>query len=699
MIKNPKLFIHLNKEDIPTDKSDSRYSVFWENEWNKVKNGIEIDGFKFSGWLYWHINHWKINTDDDTTDDAINAEISTITPKLRDNEVILNTNLIRAEEERKGLVIMGLRQFAKTTMESSYGGRAGIIFKNSQNLIMGTNADDLNNITASIDFGLLNCTEYFRVPRISRDWTSERVTLGVKNKFGDNIVHSTYVIRNTATGRKTEKGAGVSNLKCNLWDEIGKEDFLSALTATKPAMLGANGWRCIPLCTGTGGNIEKAQDAKSLFFNPETHSFLSYLQPDGRTTGLFLPGTLRQDCKYETTLANYCLSQGFLKEIPEGSELWYTDILVSDTEEAEKKIRSELDSYLKSGDIVNYNRWKAYYPLTIDDIFLSESNNAFPIDACKKQQIQLSDYEPIRAELFRNANNKVEWRTSEAYPIKKFPVSAKDHKDAPLIIYEHPQFGVPHGTYCIGIDPYNEDVSSDKINSLGTIEVYKRMYNPMGEMQNCIVATWAGRKKSVKEFHELCLMVAEFYNAIEGVLPENEDKTLIQYFFFKKKGHFLADSFELAKQINPNTKSHRLKGLSASTPNQRHYMNLMVADSKEEIYTVDEEGDEVIKIGVSKIPDIMLLEEFIQYKGKTGGSKGIHDGNFDRIISHGLALTLAKHYDVKYPSGKWKVQIEEDVHIKKPPVLKTPWGSYTKGQNNIFIKEKKSSKPINRMFI
>jgi hypothetical protein len=696
------LFRNMKQSEIPWEKEDPGYSAFWENEKDKVKNGVEIDGFKFSGWLYWHLNHWKIMVDDDKgADTNVNSDIIIITPDLRDNEYILNEALLRAEEERKGLVIMGLRQMGKTSFESSIGGRAGIIFKNSQNLIMGTNAEDLNNITQSIDFGLLNCTPFFRIPRINRDWDAERVLLGVKNKQGDNFVHSTYVIRNTAGGNKTEKGAGVSNLKSNLWDEIGKENFLSALVATKQAMLGQNGWRCIPICTGTGGNVVKAQDAKKLFYDPEAHNFLPYTQDDGTVTGLFMGGWLRQDSKYKIPFAQYLLETKRLESIPEDSELWNLEIAVSDKEKAIGKIKAELDALLKAGDTVEYNRWKAYYPLEVDDVFLTESNNAFPIDAIKQHMKELQDYEPSRVDLYRDKDNKVTWKFSDKHPIDKYPVTAKEHKDAPVMVYEHPQANVPHATYIIGIDPYNEETSSDRVNSLGSVYVYKRMYNPMGEFQNSIVASWSGRKKSVKEFHELCLMIAEYYNAIEGVIPENEDKTLIQYFFFKNKGHFLADSFELAKQINPTTRTNRMKGLSAATPNQKHYMNLMVIEAKEEVYTVDEEGNERTKMGVAKIPDIMLLEEMLQYKGKPTGSKGVHAINCDRIVAYGHCLTLAKYYDVKYPGGRWRSPEEEEAFGKreKPMKIKTPWGSFSHQKNNLFIKPSKKNKPINNMFL
>ncbi len=702
--KKCQLFINMNKEDIPLEEyddkgyplppdrqSDKRYAPFWKEEARKVKHGINIDGWQMSGWLYWYINHWLLKVDEDNTEDSINADILEIRPFIRDNEEIINRNLLRAEKEKRGLPIMGLRQFGKTSFEASYGGRAGVIFKNSQNLIMGTSVDDLNNITASMDFGLLNCSPYFRVPRITQDWTAERVLLGLKLTNNNNVVHSTYVIRNTAGGKKTEKGAGVSNLKCNLWDEIGKDKFLRALTATIPAMVGANGWRCIPVLTGTGGNMTNAADARKLFMNPGTYKMLEFLQPDGRTTGLFMSGEYRQDCKYEMRLGDYLIREGILTTIPEDSELFMTKILVSDKEKARKLIESELASYLDAHDMENYYAHKSYYPLEIDDMFLSESNNKFPTNETRDHQKELlRNYEPLCVDFYRDKSGKPKWRLSDLFPISKFPIEPKDFKDAPVVIIEEPEEGVPFGTYIVGIDPYNEDSSSSKVNSLGTIYVYKRMYNPMGKMQNQIVCYWAGRKKEVKQFHQLCLDICEYYNAVGSVLPENEDKTLIQFFQLKRKGHLLATTLELAVEIAQGKKiqNTRKVGLAATTINQRHGMDLIIADAKDEITIVDENGNEDRVMGVYKIPDPMLLEEMLKYKGKSVASRGIHDGNFDRIIAWYHAIILARYFDIKYPAGTWKSKPteEEENRRKQPSVIHTMFGTISKQhqRNNLF---------------
>lgn len=643
-----KLFINMNPSEIPWEKTDPRYSAFWENEKEKVKNGVDVDGFYFTGWLYWHICHWKLTTDDVTDPDNINSEITIITPTLRDNELIINKALHKAEKERKGIPIMGLRQMGKTSFMASFGGRAGIIFKNSQNLLMGTNADDLNNITQNMDFGLLNCTPYFRIPRISRDWDSERVLLGVKSKVGDNMVHSTYVIRNTTGGKKTEKGAGVSNLKCNLWDEIGKDDFLSALTATKPAMLSANGWRTIPICSGTGGNVEKAKDAKALFFNPSSHNFLEYVQPDGRITGLFMPGWLRQDCKYKTTLAEYLLKENELDYIPEDSELWLIPILVSDKEKATKKILEELDSYLKAGNITEYNRWKAYYPLSVDDVFLTESNNNFPVESIKPYIEKLNkEFQVETVELYKSAEGKIKTKGSDKEVITKFPVEASDNKDAPICIAERPLDELPFGAYVAGLDPYNENESSDRVNSLGSIYIFKRVHDPLGDYQYSPVAWYVARPNTLREFKENCLLLMEYYNAY--TLVERSNTALIDWFIDKGKGHLLADGLDIAKEINPKSSTRAIKGLQATAPNQRHGMDLLVEYTKEE-FEVMTENDEIREVlGFTRIKDPMLLTEMVNYRAKPSFSNGIHDGNFDRICAFYHAVILAKHLDKYSP--------------------------------------------------
>lgn len=668
-----------NKPPAPEDPkyyeklSQAEYD-FWKEEDKKVLEGVNIDGYQFSGWLYWHINHWCINMDEQLPNGEIVSRAGT--PLLRDNELIINEALLQAEDffnpdvqnrKRKGLVILGLRQMGKTTFESSYSGRSGVIFKGSQNLILGTTQGDLNNITQNIDFGLLNCTPWFRTPRITRDWDSERVLLGYKTAAGsgDNIVWSTYVIRNTAGGKKTEAAAGTT-IKSVVYDEIGKDDFIQAFIAAKPAMIGRFGYRAVPILVGTGGSFEKGTDAKNLFFKPAAHNLVEFTQPDGRVTGLFMPGTLRQDCKYKTTLGQWLLDTGRLQSIPPDSELFMVQMEATDEEAALEIINKSREAVLMDPDPKAWLKEVMYYPLTVDEVFLTDSNNSFPIKQIDKHQLDLKEnYTPRLVDLKREPDGSVSFSNSQKKLITQFPVDRATITDAPFVIYEEPIKGLPYATYVCGIDPYNQDQSQGA--SLGSLYIFKRMYNPVGEFQNSIVASYTGRPRTLKEFYEICEMAMELYGAIG--LPENEG-SIVQYFVQRQKEHLLFDSPALTRYINASsTTAMRQKGLAATTPNQKYYMKLMVE------YTIEkmggEESDILNNLGLKRIPDIMLLEEMKQYRGKTEGTqRGVHDGNFDRICAFGHTITLAAYLDREYPILGFVTKEEK---VRRQPQIHSPF--------------------------
>lgn len=678
-----KLYIHIQNPPTPDDPG---YKEFWAEEEKKVLEGVNIDGFQFSGWLYWHINHWCISQDEKLPNGETVSKQGP--PLLRDNEIIINEALLKAEDffnpdpmkrEFKGLIILGLRQMGKTTFESSYSGRSGVIFKGSQNLILGTTLGDLNNITQNIDFGLLNCSPWFRTPRITRDWDSERVMLGYKDTKGDNKVWSQYVIRNTAGGKKTEAGAGTT-IKSMVYDEIGKDDFIQAFVAVKPAMLGRFGYRAVPILVGTGGSFEKGEDAQGLFFRPQAHNMVGFTQPDGRVTGLFMPGTLRQDCKYQTSLGQWLLDTGRMTYIPPESELFDTLIEASDVPLATEKIRMSRENALLDPDPKAWLKEVMYYPLTIDEVFLTADNNIFaPImEQVRKHKYNLEqNYEPQCVDLYRDLDGvTVAWKASERRPIKEFPANENTIKDAPVVLYEPPLANLPYATYVCGIDPYNQD-TSDGI-SLGSCYIMKRMYDPFGQFQNSIVASYTGRPSSLNEFYQICEMMIDMYNAV--ALPENEG-SIVQYFIQRKKEYVLFDSPALTRYINPNSSTiSRQKGLAATTPNQKHYMNLMFEYASESVSEYDSNNNEISKMGLVRIPDNMLLMEMQSYKGKSkGNQKGVHGGNYDRICAFGHCLALANYLDRDYPILGYQSKPTEQ---EKVPYFMSPFPITRRDQEN-----------------
>lgn len=658
----------INVKYAPDAKSQEFFD-FWRIEKEKCKNGIYIDGVYISGFLYYHLNFFKCQLDVQENGRIVRKLHN---PYLRDNEWIIDSHIRKGEEEKKGVCILGSRRLAKSVFEASYITHRSTFYKGTQNVISGLNEPDIKIITDLCEEAMGSLPEAFKHGRIEDNW-KKQVTFGKKTASGDRMPWSSIPIRNLDGGKNTEALAGLSPFSMVI-DEIGKGDWLAAFSAAIPGFATPYGWRCSPLAFGTSGDMSKANDAKLVFENPEAYNFIAVDVPDEpeKKTSVFISGHYAHDFPKDDIPLNIYLN----KSKEDHPNLAKVNIQVTNFDRSEKMIDEEREKASKSDDPTNVLKLTMYHPKNRFELFLTESNNKFPLDAIKQQQAWLKDhYEPTYVDFYRDMHGKVAWKYSELRPISKFPVKPTDEKYAPVVIFEHPIEGAPNFTYCIGIDPINNNDSSDRVVSLFTIKVFKRMLSPLDPFKNEIVASYRGRPKELAEAHELALLLAEYYNAVEGVLPEASENSIFQYFFMKRKGHFLANSFDLVTEINKKSSFRGKKGLPATVTNQRHYMNLMVEYANEELIQIDEEGNEIMNYGVNRIKDTMLLEEMKMYKGRIGG-KGVHDGNYDSIVSFGCALTLARYYDVKYPITQQIPTKNKEVQQQKRNIVRTPFGNF-----------------------
>ena len=203
---------------------------------------------------------------------------------------------------------------------------------------------------------------------------------------------------------------------------------------------------------------------------------VEFIQPDGRATGLFMPGTLRQDCKYRTTLGQWLLDTGRMTYIPPGSELFDTPMEATDETKAHDIIMRSREAAMLDEDPKVWLKEVMYYPLTIDEVFLTDSNNPFPLKQLDKHIVNLKEnYKPQYIDLIRNPDKTVGFKNSEKRIITQFPIQRSTLTEAPCVMYEPPISNLPYATYVAGIDPYNQDTSSESSPSLGSIYIMKRM--------------------------------------------------------------------------------------------------------------------------------------------------------------------------------------------------------------------------------
>jgi len=618
----------INQKRIP-DKDSQECKPFFDFHRELCLNGAMMGGTYINPFLYWHLNIW--HTEVDIIDDYGRIAQKYANPLLRDNEWLVTNEIDRAQQEKRGLVILGIRRFAKSVLEASYIAWGATFDENSQNIIAGLNAPDIKLITDKIDKGLNFIPEYWRWQRIEDNWKNQ-VTLGIKTKSGERIPFSSILIRNLDEGNNEEAIAGTKPRKLII-DEIGKGNFLRGLQAAIPGFTTPYGWGCSPILTGTGGDMKKFMDAKSLMFDVENFNFLTYnnAKDDKRIHGLFISHKYRMEAKEDSTLGAY------LNE-PASSDLHNVKMLVSNEEKATEITNRDLERLKKAGDRIAYLKEKMYYPQEVDDIFLNEDTNIFDIESAKRQKSRLLQQERTGTPVILfNDGEKIAHEFTDKLPISNFPLKNSDLKEAPVVIYEFPIDNPPYGLYVAGVDPYRQGKSAYS-TSLGSVYIYKRMHEISGEKyQDMFVASYCARPDKKETWEEQARFLIKYYNA--RALCENDDISFIEYMKSKGDAHYLEKQPEWLKEIVPNTTVKRDYGIHRSAAKVIDYLHTCLKKYMESpIFVEKNDAGEVIRevLGVSKIFDPVLLEEIIQYNDQ---------GNFDRIVAAELAIAQALKMD------------------------------------------------------
>ena len=614
----------INQKRIP-DEASEEYTEFFDFHKELCLDGFLMGGTYINPFLYWHLNMW--HTEVDFIDERGRIGQKYANPFMRDNEWLVTNEIDRAHFEKKGLVILGIRRFAKSVIEASYIGWGATFDQDSQNVIAGLNSPDIKLVTDKIDKGLNFLPKAWRWQRVEDNWKNQ-VTLGIKTKSGERIPFSQILIRNLDGGANEEAIAGTKPRKLII-DEIGKGSFLRGLQAAIPGFTTPYGWGCSPILTGTGGDMKMFHDAKSLMFDVENFNFLSYKSAkDTRSFhGLFIGHQYRMEAKIESSL-------GIHLGLPKEHDLHNMKMLVGNKERADSVTKDNLERLKKAGDRIAYLKEKMYYPQEVDDIFLNEDTNIFDIGAAKRQKARLLDQERTGTPVVLYDDGEgVKHDFTDKIPISNYPLKAIDSKDAPAVIYEFPMENPPYGLYIAGVDPYRQGKAAYS-DSLGSVYIYKRMHEITGEKyQDMFVASYCARPDKKETWEEQARLLIKYYNA--RTLCENDEISFIDYMISKGDAHYLERQPAWLQEIVPNTTVRRDYGIHRSSEKVRNFLHGCLKTYSEDVLKqeLDADGNVIKEIkGMNTIMDPVLLEEMIQYN---------EEGNFDRIIAAELAVALA----------------------------------------------------------
>lgn len=511
--------------------------------------------------------------------------------------------------------------------------------------VVGFSDSDLSNIGEYCEYGLDHVHPFFRINRTKTDWSSG-VTLGKRMSNGVRDIHAIISIANINMGRKTstQKTAGLTPATA-IFDEVGKGPIKKPYTAAMPSYDTPYGWRLSPILAGTGGEVELSKDAQEMFSDPETYNLLvmdwdilNRRAMKGKTWkerkwAMFVPGQMANSgVKVTIGLGDYLGK-------PDDKKLNKIKIDATDFEASTNKLNEERKK-LSTKDRVAYTSHTMFYPFTIDDCFLSSSQNLFPVEYAIKHKndlLESGQYSGMLCDVFLESGNKL-GTTKSNKQLAGFPFSG-GVIDAPVQIFEMPQSNrFDDFIYVSSLDPYKQAKSDTP--SLGAFYVFKRRVGIRDPYAYRIVASYVSRPSSIDQFCRTCEVLQKGYGAI--CLMENADQMYEQY--LNRKSGMPASFFLFAgeaianKYVKAGSRQNSKLGLYP-TPGNQNLLFSCVVDYCWQDFVIgydDNTGLDITVKGIELIDDIALLDEIIQYKS------GL---NVDRIISFGHALALARYFD------------------------------------------------------
>lgn len=619
------------------------FNAYWKGERDRCVDGFYLDKAKtlfVSGWLYFHTVYWKIamyhTLNPGTPNERTIREIGT--PILRDVDWIIANDLVECERQGKFYSLIGARGFGKSIIAASRAGWLYTFFNNSQSVISAGATGFIKLVADKIEDGLSNLHPIFIKNRLTSNWKVE-VKAGWKDK-STNAPHpkssnSQILMRNFENGNNSMVCNG-TRPGFHLIDEIGTlPNLIGCYKDSDGCWWAGNTGKpsCLVFITGTGGDMEVGKEASEMFYSPASYNLLEFTNhwEGGGKIGRFIEAGTGNMAYLEPKSLNEYLNIDI-----KDADLRHITIQVSNLEKYDKEWwQPKYAEAKKSGNSKTLLKFKAYWCKKPSDSFIVLTKNDFDIDEAKRQKENLRNNEisSSSVKLIYADNGMVTHEFVDELPITEFPVKTQD-KDAPVQIYEFPMSDPPFGLYVAGVDPYRHS-ESEYSDSLGAVYIYKRMHEINSEdYQDMFVASYVARPNDIKKWNETARRLIKFYNA--RTLCENDEMSFINYMVDKGDGHFLEDQPQWLKEIVPNTRVQRNKGVHRSAKQIVEFLHGQLKEYLDQVvHTEKDDNGSVTKEikGTSKILDPMLLEEIINFNRD--------EGNFDRVIAAELAIALA----------------------------------------------------------
>lgn len=643
---------------------------FWKTEGEKSVRGVIIKGRKRTWYLtrcyYFMLNYCRIANKEKGDDDTF--------MDVRDIQYHLALYEKRAEVWHKHAILTKKRQMASSLYHCAKLVNKYWFDRNAVNKIFASDATFINREDGIWKFldkykeFLNEHTDWYRnnLPDEEFSWM-QRIEVkenGRKTYKGRKSVLSGITLKQSAT-----KGVGGA-AAYGFHEEAGIAPKLDTTYGYfRPAVEAGIYTTGMFIAAGSVGDLKQCEPLKRYMYAPTSNNFLAvkstWVTKDRVPTevGLYIP--------------EHWGMPGFIDE--------YGNSLVQEAFEylSKKYDKMKNDSKVSGAD---YQLEVSQHPIYLADAFKHRTISYFPVDFLDSQQERIEhkdrenlwDFKPRKGLLFQNEKGAILLNENMFGPEHQYPIKPEwEDKRGCVTIYEEPDDENPEMfTYFAGGDTVEADTTSTS-ESIQTLDIFKTVveieYEEDGKIKKRIegdklVATYRGRFDSTDKTNEQCWFLIKKYNAFAFV--ERSKPNFINYM----QRHGRAEKYLAKENDVPFFKDINIKnGLGSSskfgfvaTPNGEMW-KMLKSYIKEYLhaeygYIYKEGTDEVLRPlrGTDRIDDYWLLEELIQFND---------DGNFDRVVSFGAALIIAKIYQQnRIIKRKSEVKKEKKQKPVKKPV-------------------------------
>jgi hypothetical protein len=419
---------------------------------------------------------------------------------------------------------------------------------------------------------------------------------------GSNIKHGTYTVENPEAAAGTRPGVMVI-------EEVGLLGNVLVVHASNEACQMTDGTVKFgtSIYIGTGGNVEKIQEAEIIFRDPEAYNFLSFEDEweQGNNIGWFVPA--------------YYMDGNFKDK--NGNTM--VEAAIDNYEKRREKKRKANSSAAIDGEMMNY-------PLKPSEMFLNARGSIFPLADLKVVEANIKtkkhEYEGRHwfGELVLAGNGSIKWKnTSSQDLVREWPIKDNKSKPGVIEIAEMPKRDaegiVIPDRYIAGTDTYDDDESSTK--SLGSIFI-------LDTWTDRIVAEYTGRRLA-DDFYEITRRLCIFYRALNNY--EQNKKGLYAHYKKMNSVHMLAETPEILRDVANVTISkigNRKYGTTATPQVNAYALRLILRWLTAKAYG-STEGEETQNM--HKLRFLGAVKELISHNP---------DGNYDRVSALGMLMIL-----------------------------------------------------------